>query len=223
MCGAGWTLLCVCVAVAEPIIGVSLDALRCAPHSLSLPPCTVPAVWDTVQQCIIRGEGRSAQARSGRMCCCAGAAGAAGPRCAAAAARADRGSPWGRGRARGVGVRTLLLALLVPWVASMYLVWQVRAVARCAEAAALCVVARRGWRRRGVMLRDGASAAGAAGGGACSCRSASAAGRRGAGGCNKWSGCGRGWVQRVAQRVGLQALPLLGQPPLTGEAPVTRG
>ena len=27
---AGWTLLCICVAVAEPIIGISIDALRSA-------------------------------------------------------------------------------------------------------------------------------------------------------------------------------------------------
>ena len=30
-----------------------------------------------------------------------------------------------RDRARGVGVRPLLYSLLLPWIASMYLVWQV--------------------------------------------------------------------------------------------------
>ena len=42
-CGAGWTLLCVCVAVAEPIIGVSLDALRCMP---ALPSQRVPHMME---------------------------------------------------------------------------------------------------------------------------------------------------------------------------------
>ncbi len=55
----------------------------------------------------------------------------------------------GAGRARGVGVRTLLLSLLVPWVASIYLIWQVRAC--CSARRRICARCvggvRRGWRR----------------------------------------------------------------------------
>lgn len=77
---SGWTLLCVCVAVAEPIIGISLDAIR-SEQSLSF----------------------SLLAPLSDLC--------------------RRGCDVYS--ARGIGVRALLLGLLLPWIASIYLVWQV--------------------------------------------------------------------------------------------------